>query len=415
MSRTAKPPHLRPFKRRADRPAVWAIFWTEPGWGGKRLETGFLVTDPDGLAKAERFFAEWKKERAVTNKAAVGPCDPAHITVSEIMDYYILNKNPEDAVAQQRKILCARPISYFFGADPVTALTVKRSREYLRWRRAHGVRIDDKDTGAVRIVRQTTADATARKDLGCLTAACNFAIEEEVLPAGLVIKIELPDMAPPRERWLSEHEAARLLWEARGAKLPPDDRLNVWRDACGNRLTRDPRARLHLPLFIMIALYTGARCGAILGLKWPQVDLVNDRINFNPPGRKQTKKGRSTVPLARQLKLMLLRAQRRATSEYVVSYDGGRVGSIKHSFNSAVARAGLGDDVTPHTMRHTAATWLAQRGVPLWEVAGYLGHADSRVTDEVYAKHSPDHMAASKAALERRPLRSAPARARRAG
>lgn len=50
---------------------------------------------------------------------------------------------------------------------------------------------------------------------------------------------------------------------------------------------------------------------------------------------------------------------------------------VKTAFNSVVRLAGLGPNalgkVTPHTLRHTAATWLMQAGVDMWEAAGFLG------------------------------------------
>ncbi|WP_184123295.1 tyrosine-type recombinase/integrase [Roseospira marina] len=74
--------------------------------------------------------------------------------------------------------------------------------------------------------------------------------------------------------------------------------------------------------------------------------------------------------------------------------------SVKKAFASACRRAGL-SDVTPHVLRHTCGTWLAQGGVPLWEVAGYLGHTMARTT-ELYAHHSPDHMNRAAAVLDGR-------------
>ena len=47
--------------------------------------------------------------------------------------------------------------------------------------------------------------------------------------------------------------------------------------------------------------------------------------------------------------------------------------SVKTAFKRAVKLAGLSGKVTPHTLRHTAATWLMQAGVDPWEAAGYLG------------------------------------------
>jgi hypothetical protein len=44
---------------------------------------------------------------------------------------------------------------------------------------------------------------------------------------------------------------------------------------------------------------------------------------------------------------------------------------------------------------------MAQRGVPMHQIAGYLGHSVARTT-ELYAHHHPDYMREAKAALERR-------------
>jgi hypothetical protein len=44
---------------------------------------------------------------------------------------------------------------------------------------------------------------------------------------------------------------------------------------------------------------------------------------------------------------------------------------------------------------------MAQRGVPMHQIAGYLGHSVAR-TPELYAHHHPDHMHQAVAAMERR-------------
>ena len=35
---------------------------------------------------------------------------------------------------------------------------------------------------------------------------------------------------------------------------------------------------------------------------------------------------------------------------------------------------------------------MAMKGVPMAEVARVLGHRDSRITERVYAKHTPDYL-----------------------
>jgi integrase len=54
-----------------------------------------------------------------------------------------------------------------------------------------------------------------------------------------------------------------------------------------------------------------------------------------------------------------------------------------------VERAGLGDDVVPHSLRHTRATWLMQAGVTPWEAAGALGMS-VEVLERVYGHHHPE-------------------------
>ena len=48
--------------------------------------------------------------------------------------------------------------------------------------------------------------------------------------------------------------------------------------------------------------------------------------------------------------------------------------------------------------RNKAGTWMAQKGAPLWEIAGYLGHSDAR-TAELY-NHHPDHLQRAREAFE---------------
>jgi integrase len=46
-------------------------------------------------------------------------------------------------------------------------------------------------------------------------------------------------------------------------------------------------------------------------------------------------------------------------------------------------------NASPHTLRHTRATWLMQAGIDMWEAAGALGMSVNVLT-KVYGKHSPD-------------------------
>jgi integrase len=376
MSRQAQPPKLAPFQQ-AGRAAVWTVFYRD-GSAPRRWSTGIPVAGADEKRRAAAAFEQWQKDRAAQARSFQGPSDPAAVTVSEVIADYVRFRSAK-VVDKQRLVLCARPLAYFFANDTMASLTPVRIEAYEAWRRSHGVRVVDKRTGEIEIVTATTSDGTLIRELaGFLSAAIRYAVTDTQKLKDGIYKVPRPTTPPSRDRWLTVGEAARLL-----------------REACAEK-----QARLHLPYFILLALYTGQRRGAILDLKWTQIDFVNRRIDFNPPGRTQTKKHRPIVPIPDKLLPMLRRLHARASSEYVIAINGNRVTYINQSFTNAARDAGL-VGVSPHTLRHTAGTWMAQHGVPLWEVAGYLGHSNERTT-ELYAHHSPDYRKSAATAMSRR-------------
>ena len=54
-------------------------------------------------------------------------------------------------------------------------------------------------------------------------------------------------------------------------------------------------------------------------------------------------------------------------------------------------RKGSAGKISPHTLRHTAATWLMQIGVSTWEAAGFLGMSEKTLRD-VDGHHHPDYL-----------------------
>jgi integrase len=83
--------------------------------------------------------------------------------------------------------------------------------------------------------------------------------------------------------------------------------------------------------------------------------------------------------------------ERKLIADCFVEFNGKPVASVKKGFRNAVRLAGLPGRVTPHTLRHTAATWLMQRGVPVWEAAGFLGMS-AEVLLATYGHHHPDFL-----------------------
>jgi integrase len=140
----------------------------------------------------------------------------------------------------------------------------------------------------------------------------------------------------------------------------------------------------------------------ILSLRWPQVNLEARTINFEVSGRKRTNKRRGVVPIPPRLLPHLRRARRRGTDlGCVLHIDGERIGDIKKGFAAACERSGIAD-VTPHTLRHTCATWLMQAGTDPWEAAGFLSMS-METLQRVYGHHHPDYQRTAAENIGRRP------------
>jgi len=70
------------------------------------------------------------------------------------------------------------------------------------------------------------------------------------------------------------------------------------------------------------------------------------------------------------------------------------------AFKALLASKGL-RDVRLHDLRHTAATLMIRDGLPVNEVSGVLGHAQTSTTLNVYSHALPDSNARVAAAMER--------------
>ncbi|WP_247644245.1 tyrosine-type recombinase/integrase [Brucella anthropi] len=249
-------------------------------------------------------------------------------------------------------------------------------------------------------IAQSSTEAAARRQLEDLRSAINYYHKEGY--ATSAPKITLPDKAQRRERWLTRSEAAKLIWAAwrMSQRAPSGD----------GSLRRTGR---HLARFMLVALYTGTRSAAICGAAirptegQGYVDLERGVFYRRAEGAKETKKRQPPVRLPDRLLAHLRRwatteleihtkgraksknIGRKISQDFVVEWNGKPVNSIKKGFRSARKIAGLGEDVTPHIFRHTAATWLMMAGTDVWQSAGFLGMTVETLV-QTYGHHHPD-------------------------
>ena len=123
-------------------------------------------------------------------------------------------------------------------------------------------------------------------------------------------------------------------------------------------------------------------------------------------GKRATNKRQPPAPLPDRLLAHMRRwVDKKIISTCFVEWNGKPVKSVKNAFARAVETAGLDltdGNVTPHTLHHTAATWLMQRGVDPWEAAGFLGMS-VKVLIDTYGHHHPNHLRGAADAITRKP------------
>lgn len=204
--------------------------------------------------------------------------------------------------------------------------------------------------------RRGIASSTILRELATLSAAIRAAGGPSIRRALRCVRAGVPRR---RERRLTRAEAARLL------------------EAC-----EEP----HLRLAVQLLLGTGLRVGRVLSLQWSEVDLERRQLVLGQAPRRS--KGYPPVLPVNGALVAALRASYAGEDGPVVAWQGRPVRSIRGAFNRARARAGLGSEVTIHTLRHSVATWLLDEGVALTVVSQLLGHSSVTVTERVYARHT---------------------------
>ncbi len=141
-----------------------------------------------------------------------------------------------------------------------------------------------------------------------------------------------------------------------------------------------------------IAFYTGLRLGEITNIKWSWIDLNENQIlvQCSDSFVTKNKKGR-VIPFNQNLKSIFIRNYPKVFSlkkdDYVFrnsKKEKFKEDFITKHFKIAVRKAELNDKIHFHTLRHSFASLLVQKGVSLYVVKELLGH-ESLTTTQIYS------------------------------
>lgn len=342
---------------RPERPVIqrhrggWAIVW----WDGsrrRRVATG--AKDEQG---ARRFLADFDARRG----RGATP-----VTCQDALNTYVEAKASK-VVAGDRLREAATAVGRGLGHLRLDQVSQEQWDRYARGRVTRPPRRGDPAKHKPRPV----STGTLRREFNVLRAALRMAWKANHIAKPPTLTPP-PDTAP-RDRYLTKDEARKLL----AACVTP-----------------------HVRTFLALAMFTGARKGSILALRWDRVSFETGIVDFQEEGRQLTAKRRAIVPMNPSLRAILETARQVATSDYVVEYNGGPVPfGLRWSFNRLCVTAGLTWRPTPHHIKHSVASWLAMERVPIDQAADMLA-TDPATLRRTYRKFDPTYLRSATNALE---------------
>ena len=182
-------------------------------------------------------------------------------------------------------------------------------------------------------------------------------------------RVKRPRSDNRRDRFLSKDEAIRLLDALKARSVDAHD-------------------------LTLLSLFCGLRVDECLNLTWTDIDLENGLIFIKDSKKSLNRHAYITAEIDEMLGR---RGFGQSNDRQVfVGSNGGESGQpMRAVFRATVKALGFNEGLTDrrqmvvfHTLRHTFASWLGQRGQPLYTVSKLLGHRGIKHTQR-YAHLAP--------------------------
>jgi integrase len=327
---------------------------------------------PQAQDRARAFFAKRARELAGDFEPSAGP-----YTVAKALDAYFADRERRGSkgLAKDRAAASVRILPALADVE-LPKLTAKRIRDWhtglamaaklTRTARITKTRksqaVDMKDADAVRARR-----ATANRTLTVLKAALNHAYHEGRVSTDEAWRKVKPfrEADAPVVHFLSDDESRRIV------------------NACDGAFRN----------IVKGALVTGCRYGELTRMRAADFNAEAGTITV-----RESKSGKPRhVVLTDEGRALFSELTAGHTGrDAIFLRDDGKVWGPSHQqrpLDAASARAKIEPAATFHILRHTYASSLAMRGVPMGVIAAQLGHSDTRMTERHYAHLSPSYVA----------------------
>ena len=247
--------------------------------------------------------------------------------------------------------------------------------------------------------------STLRRNELELRTLLNMAVAEGVLDRNPLDGLPLLKEGEPRTRYLNQDEEILLRRElyARDVEGCASATVNSGRSIHGWTVPQCMTAPYtdHLTPAVILSLNTGMRAGELRQLLWTDISHDSTLVTLRP---EITKNGKArSIPLNKEARDTLQRLRLQSRGRWLFTYCGDDKGSCikeigKRSYRAILRKAGI-TDCTWHDLRHSFASSLVMRKVPIIEVQQLLGHADLRMTLR-YAHLAPSALADAVSVLD---------------
>lgn len=303
---------------------------------GKRNTISTRTTD---IKEAQKIFASFIPEE----KLIINAVDENKSTLlSDFKDEYITYSQHSKSSSYIKRSI--EPAFKFFiefiGNKPLKEISLKEIDNFI-------------------ISKYKHSPSSAALYYRTLKAAFNKAIAWEYIELNPFTKIKAPKMAKSLPVFISEEEL--------------------------NSILNKTEAQFLKEIFT-VAFFTGMRIGEILNMKWNWIDTTQNIIIIkNSSTFKSKSKKERIIPIHNKVNEILSR-QKQNSAFIFYRYVGIKLNEdfISKQFKKSVRAAKLNDNIHFHTLRHSFASNLVQKGANLYVVKELLGHEDIKTT-QVYS------------------------------